>query len=190
MKNRLKEFILGQVKYPNESEINEILDLFEEKHFKKGEFFKKPHTTGKHLAFLSKGAVRTIIFKENGEEITACIREDNSFITDPFRLDGKDNSPLGIECLEDLTLLVAPIDKALNLLDTNLMFNIVIRQHIRDQMLIIGQRQLLFLTGTAKERYQYILENNPSLLKKVPLRFIASLIGITPTQLSRVRNKK
>ena len=190
MKHRLKEYILGQVKYPNESEIDEILDLFEEKQFEKGEFFKKPHTTGRHLAFLSKGAVRTIVFKDNGEEVTASIREDNSFITDPFRLGGKDNSPLGIECLEDLTLLVAPIDKAIDLLDTNLMFNIVIRQHIRDQMLTIGQRQLLFLTGTAKERYQYILENNPSLLKKIPLRFIASLIGITPTQLSRLRNKK
>jgi ribosomal protein L10 len=54
----------------------------------------------------------------------------------------------------------------------------------------MANSQYLFLTGTAKERYQFILENKPELLKKFPLRFIASMIGITPTQLSRVRNKK
>ena len=47
----------------------------------------------------------------NRINITARIREDNSFITDPFRLDGTENSPLGIECLEDLILLIAPVDK-------------------------------------------------------------------------------
>lgn len=59
-----------------------------------------------------------------------------------------------------------------------------------EQMLIMAKRQLLFLTGTAIERYQFILENNPKLLKKFPLRFIASIIGITPTQLRRIRDKK
>jgi hypothetical protein len=54
----------------------------------------------------------------------------------------------------------------------------------------MAEIQFLFLTGTAKERYQRILENNPEMLRKFPLRFIASMIGITPTQLSRVRKKK
>ena len=54
----------------------------------------------------------------------------------------------------------------------------------------MGKKNLAFLKGTAKDRYQFILENNPSLLKKFPLRLIASIIGITPTQLSRIRNKK
>jgi hypothetical protein len=70
------------------------------------------------------------------------------------------------------------------------MLNIVIRQHLREQIITLGQSHLLFLTGTAKERYKFILENNQELLKNVPLRFIASMIGITPTQLSRIRKKK
>jgi hypothetical protein len=48
----------------------------------------------------------------------------------------------------------------------------------------------MFLNGTAKERYQYLLATNPSLLEKFPLKFVASMIGVTPTQLSRIRKEK
>ncbi len=190
MKEALKLFITDQVASPKEEEINDILALFEEKKFKKGEFFKEPFKIGNHIAFLSVGAVRLIIYKENGDEITARIRQDNSFIVDPFRLNGTDSSPLGIECLEDLTLLIASLEKVQKLLETNLALNIVIRKHQKEQMLEMAKSHYLFLTGTAKERYQFIIDNNPELIKKFPLRFIASMIGITPTQLSRVRNKK
>ena len=190
MKEALKSFITDQVTSPKEEEIKEILSIFEVKHFKKGEFFKEPFKTGNHLAFLPEGAVRLIVYKENGDEITARIRQDNSLFMDPFRLRGTDSSPIGIECLESLTLLIADIDKVRKLLETNLALNITIRKHQSEQMLELAENQYLFLAGTAKERYQFILENKPELLKKFPLRFIASMIGITPTQLSRVRNKK
>jgi CRP-like cAMP-binding protein len=190
MKEALKSYIIDQVTSPKEEEIYDILALFEEKQFKKGDFFKEPFKTGNHAAFLSKGAVRLVVYKENGDEITARIRQDNSFIVDPFRLKGTDSSPLGIECLEDLTLLIASVEKVQKLLETNLALNIVVRKHQKEQLLEMANSQYLFLTGTAKERYQFILENKPELLKKFPQRFIASMIGITPTQLSRVRNKK
>jgi len=190
MKESLRTYILEQIAHPREGEINEILELFEEIPIKKGEFFKKPFVAKPDIAFLPEGAVRIIIYKENGDEITARIRQDNSFIIDPFRLKGIEVSPLGIECLQDQSLLVAPINKVQALFDTNLALNIAIRQQLTEQMADIAQSQYLFLTGTAKERYHYIIKNNPGFLKKFPLQFIASMIGITPTQLSRIRNKK
>ena len=36
MKEALRGYIIDQVPYPKEEEINDILALFEEKHFKKG----------------------------------------------------------------------------------------------------------------------------------------------------------
>ena len=58
------------------------------------------------------------------------------------------------------------------------------------QILEIGEFYFAFITGTGKERYKMILEKNPNFLKKFPIRIIASLIGVTPTQLSRIRNIK
>ena len=190
MREALRTYIIDQVTSPNEEEINDVLTLFEEKQFKKREFFKEPFKTGNHIAFLSKGSVRLIIYKENGDEITARIRQDNSFLIDPFRLKGTNNSPLGIECLEDLTLLTASLEKVQKLLETNLALNIVVRKHQKEQLLEMANNHYLFLDGSARDRYQFILKNNPELIKKFPLRFIASMIGVTPTQLSRIRNKK
>jgi hypothetical protein len=64
------------------------------------------------------------------------------------------------------------------------------REYITDKVVDFGKLHILFLTGTGKERYDFILENNPALLKNTPLRFIASMIGITATQLSRIRKKR
>jgi CRP-like cAMP-binding protein len=191
MKEALKKYIFQQVAAPKEGEIEEILSIFSSKDFQKGEFFKAPFTVGTEVAFLAEGAVRIIIYKENGEEITARIRENNSFLTDPSRLNTYKPLPIiGIECLDKLTLLVAKIEDFEKLLETNLTLNIIVRKHMTQQLAEMGKQQYLFLTGSAKERYQHIIRNHPNLLKKFPLRFIASMIGITPTQLSRVRNKK
>jgi hypothetical protein len=59
-----------------------------------------------------------------------------------------------------------------------------------DRSMQLVKRHLLFLNGTAKQRYEYLMATNPFLSKEFPLRFIASMIGVTPTQLSRIRNKK
>ena len=45
MKEALRGYIIDQVPYPKEEEINDILALFEEKHFKKGGLYKEPFKT-------------------------------------------------------------------------------------------------------------------------------------------------
>lgn len=190
MKEVLEKYINDHIKKPNKQEIKDILVVFEEKELKKGAFFKAPFTIGKEFGFLVKGSLRLVIFKENGEEITARLLQEYSFVADVFGVRNQQSTPIGIECLEATSMLVAPIEKANKLLETNLAFNILIREYITTNAAEMGRNHLLFLTGTAKERYQFIVENNPNLLKKFPLRYIASMIGVTPTQLSRIRNNK
>jgi len=40
------------------------------------------------------------------------------------------------------------------------------------------------------ERYTSLLNESPDLLKRAPLKFIASYLGITQTSLSRIRHKR
>jgi CRP-like cAMP-binding protein len=42
---------------------------------------------------------------------------------------------------------------------------------------------------TAEARYRHLLENQPDLLQRIPLRFLASYLGIAPQSLSRIRQK-
>lgn len=44
-------------------------------------------------------------------------------------------------------------------------------------------------TGAASDRYDFLRRNRPDILHRVPLKVIASYLGITPQYLSRLRRK-
>jgi CRP-like cAMP-binding protein len=49
------------------------------------------------------------------------------------------------------------------------------------------KRELAFLQYTAKERYLQLLAEHPEVVQQIPVKFIASYLGIEPESLSRIR---
>jgi len=190
MQSPLEKLIRASVKNPLQEEINAIEDIFTKREFKKGEIFKRSDSISKELAFILEGSARAYMINQKGDEITNSIIQKNQFFADLISVRTNEANPFILHFLEDSTALVASITAHRKLLEINLAYNILIREHLAEEAMKFSKRQLLFLTGTAKERYQFIVDNNPQLLRKFPLSFIATMIGITPTQLSRVRNKK
>lgn len=63
-----------------------------------------------------------------------------------------------------------------------------IGRQIAEQFFIGKQkRELSLLTQSAEERYNNLFTHQPQLIKEIPLKYIASYIGITPQALSRIR---
>jgi hypothetical protein len=48
-------------------------------------------------------------------------------------------------------------------------------------------RVFSLLSMTGEERYQYLQSQNPELFNQVPLKYLASMMGMTPESLSRIR---
>lgn len=190
MQSPLETLIRARVKDPIQEEINAIEDIFTKREFKKGEVFKKNDTISKELAFVLKGSARSYMINPNGDEITNSIIQKNHFLADLISVRTNEATPFTLYFLEDSTALVTTITAHRKLLETNLAYNILIRELLEEDTVKYCKRQLLFLTGTAKERYEFINEKYPQLLEEFPLKYIASLIGVTPTQLSRIRNKR
>jgi CRP-like cAMP-binding protein len=46
-----------------------------------------------------------------------------------------------------------------------------------------------FLKDMPQQRYENLLRGKPEIIKRIPLQYIASYLGITPVSLSRIRNK-
>ncbi len=190
MKEQLEYYIRNQLKNPKEAEIKEILALFELEHFQKGEYFKRHDKSFSKLGFLLQGRMQHYIVKHGDKEMTIRISQKDAFVTDILCLRTKAKTPISIKALEPTSMLVAAGEAINDLAETNLTLNRLLREYMGENIEKQAELYFLFMTGTAKERYKFILENNPELLKNTPLRFIASMIGITPTQLSRIRNKK
>ncbi|UBM60113.1 Crp/Fnr family transcriptional regulator [Marinilongibacter aquaticus] len=52
-----------------------------------------------------------------------------------------------------------------------------------------AKRELSFLLDSPETRYEKIFSERPNLLQRVPLKYIASYIGVTPQALSRIRKR-
>ncbi|MDO6425976.1 Crp/Fnr family transcriptional regulator [Thalassotalea sp. 1_MG-2023] len=52
------------------------------------------------------------------------------------------------------------------------------------------QREVMFLQLGARERYQQFINDFPNLHDRIPLRHLASYLGMTDVTLSRIRHKK
>ncbi len=190
MLTQFEEFIYHRVTTAKEDEVKDILSIFDEQVYKKGTLFKEQDTVIQNLGFLVNGSARSYFINEKGDEITDEVLQSKNFLSDIISIRTNEKSPIIIEILEQSNLLVATMDDARELLTHNVTFNILIREYMGDRAMLLVKRHLLFLNGTAKQRYEYLMATNPSLFKKFPLRYIASMIGITPTQLSRIRSKK
>ncbi len=189
MESPLETLVRARVRNPREEEIAAINGIFTQRDFEKGELFKKNGSVSKELAFIIKGSARAVIINSMGNEITNAIIEKNHFLADLISVRDSSATAFMLQFLEDSTALVASISAHRKLLETNLAYNILIREHLADEAAKYSKRQILFLTGSAKERYAFIVSNYPNLLIEFPLKFIANMIGVTPTQLSRLRKK-
>lgn len=190
MQSHLEILIRRLVKNPLDGEIHAIEDMFAEREYKKGDVFKKCNTITEELAFILEGSARTYVVNSEGDEITTLITEQYNFIADLISVRTNEPTPIELDFLEDTRALVAPIASHVRLIETNLAYNILIREHLADQAVKFSKWHTSFLVGSAKDRYQFICDHYPQLLNKFPLKLIASMIGITPTQLSRIRNRK
>ncbi len=52
-----------------------------------------------------------------------------------------------------------------------------------------SKREISLLTYSVDERYKYLLKTYPNHLHDIPLKYIASYIGVTPQALSKVRKR-
>lgn len=190
MKNKFEDFIYQRVKKARDHEVQEILSIFSEKQFDKGLLFKEGNTVIKKLGFIVEGSARTYFINGKGHEITDEIVQKNNFLSDIISVRTEEKSPIIIEIIEKSIVLVADMESVWSLLEYNVTFNILIREHIGDRAMELLKRYFMFLNGTAKERYQYILKTNPEILNKFPLKYIATMIGVSQTQLSRIRREK
>jgi CRP-like cAMP-binding protein len=155
---------------------------------KKGETLLQNGEIAKNLHFIAKGILRAFITDQQGNFYNKNLFLDNSFAGSKVSLMLQTPSNFTIEGLEDCVLININYKKYMELINENDDLKNFYIAHLEKTWIIEKeQREIALVMQNATERYVKLLEKHHEIADRVPLLHIASHLGITPTQLSRIR---
>jgi CRP-like cAMP-binding protein len=167
---------------------NELEKSFEYLEFPKNSFLLKEGETCNHVYILLEGMVRIYYLKDD-REINSLFIEEKYFFTSPCSYYSRKPDYHFIETISPTRLARIHHRQLKKLYFEHPQLNIVGRIITENNLVWSEERLFLLRKHNAEERYHYFLENYPNLLQKVPLKFIASYLGMNEETLSRIRNK-
>ena len=165
-----------------------VVSLFEEKKYKKGDFFLEEGKICKHVGFVTKGLLRYYI-NHDGEDKTYAFAEENNFVCNYESFIPRTPSTKNIQALEDCEMLQISYD------DLQLFYKSINHAErfgrlVIEQVFIQTLQDLSsFYTETPENRYEKMLRMHPQLLQRMSQYHIASYVGVKPQSLSRIRKR-
>lgn len=169
------------------SEANQIAAAFSFKAVAKGEFFVQEGKTSKHLGFIEKGFFQYFI-NLDGEEKTTYSLGANNFIASLVSFLKGVPSRENIRAVIDSSLWIIAKDAFKNLQQTIPAFKDYYIGLLEWQICCIDESRLDGIVLSAQERYEKILVKEPEIIQHIPMQYLASILGVTPRHLSRIRN--
>jgi CRP-like cAMP-binding protein len=162
------------------------LKLYTEKQvFGKNKFILSLGQRCDYIWFLKKGMVRKYYLHE-GREITTWIHTENQIFTSLNAFAKQSPSDEFIQAVEDTELIAISKDNSKKLSEfpdimqfTNLM--------MEQQFINIDVHSKALSQRGAREKYEYLFQIAPEMIKRAKLIHIASILNISPETLSRVR---
>ncbi|MEO9966757.1 MAG: Crp/Fnr family transcriptional regulator [Reichenbachiella sp.] len=157
---------------------------------KKGDLLLQAGQRARYMYFIGQGLARTYFTDADGNHYNKNIFSEGHFPASMVSLLEGSPSYFTIELLEDTTLVKVNFEKYRQLIDQrDDLKNFYIAYMERRWVIEKEKNELAIVTQHAKDRYLTFLEKNPGIIRRVTQKHIAAHLGITPTQLSRIRGE-
>jgi CRP-like cAMP-binding protein len=185
MTNELKEFLAFYL--PNQ-ELSPFLDCFHEQKIKRGKHLLKPGQDCNYIAYIQQGCFRVYYHDHNNKEIITWFSFTDMVITDLLGLYTTGKAQFYVEALEESILYKITKQDLEYLYNKYPAYREFGKKFAEEALTMLMQRTMSLHTKSAEERYKELLQI-PNFMQKIPLKYLASYLGVTDTSLSRIRKK-
>ncbi|MDY7396451.1 Crp/Fnr family transcriptional regulator [Aureibaculum sp. 2210JD6-5] len=166
----------------------DLLGTLVKKVYEKGDYFHKEGRVCKELGLLIEGQV-ALIHLVDGTEFTRWVGIKNTFITSLGSFINEVASINGLRFLSDAKVEVMTKKDFDRLLYTYPEFQQFVIRAISQDLVKYQYLADLFITTKGTERYLKFQEKYPQIVQEIPQKYIASILGMNPRHLSRIRKK-
>lgn len=186
-KEKLREYMQSVNSMPDYKVI-ELTEDFEYLSFPKYTFLIKENKIIEQTYFLEIGYIRSFTLDKDGLEVTTNIYSAPCFVNDftSFfkQLPAKQNYQTITSC-KCWTMNLEKVEYYFhNTPEFREFGRLLILEHYDN----LNERMLGMIKDNAETRYLKLLSKHPDIFQNVPLKIIASYLGVTDTSLSRIRN--
>ena len=166
-----------------------LADKFQYRAVPKGDYLLKEGKISNHAHFLEDGFVRSYTFNTEGSEVTMGLFAAPCVVNSLQSFFKRQPSRENLQALTDCTTWYITFDDLQTQFHTIPEFRewgrlMLINSHAQLQDRVLGMIQ-----NTAEERYAKLVQTQPAIFQNVPLKMIASYLGVTDTSLSRIRKE-
>ena len=165
-----------------------VIAKFHKEELGKGDYFIKMGRPALKLGFIETGLIR-IYAASQEKEVTQWISTPGYFITELSSFIFQQPSRLNLQALDDTVIWSITKEDHQQLCKDHAEWNDVDKKFIAKCFVILEDRIFSHLYMTAEERFKQLMDFNPELFNQVPLQYLASMLGMTPETLSRMRKK-
>lgn len=184
----LIRFIQQTLPLPQQT-VEQIAASFHPLHLTKGEYLVKKGQISNRYLFLETGCIRAFTTDTAGEEVTTELYQGGQIVFEVASFFKKIPAAENYQAIETSTGRFIDFDSLQTLFHTVPEFRELGRMILVNGFISFKQRTLSLINLTAEQRYAQLLASRPELLQTVPLKYIASYLGITDTSLSRIRKE-
>ena len=154
-----------------------------------GEIFLEQGSRKSNIYFVKQGLIRSFLVNEKGEEITNRLRCENQAMS-CYEIDLlNEPSRFNLQALEPTELIVMDVKTMQQIVHGNPKLEPGLRFFVNSSFVEALQALDDFMLLSPEQRYLKFVKKYPELLNRVPNKYIANVLGITPVSLSRIRKR-
>lgn len=155
----------------------------------RGKYLLKPGEYCSYYYYIHKGILRAFI-KEGNKEITTWINPENEITTSIRSMSRNEPSLEYIQALENSDLYALPFESLQKMYTLFPEMNTVVRILLTEYYAASEEISYISRLPSAEKRYDHFNTSRPELVNRIPLKYVASYLGMSEETLSRLRSKK